>query len=166
VYPNRCVVDANVMIDLHLAGLLRFVSELPFRLLTPDSVAADELRTLDLGAGLSGVETKSLSWEELERAMALYAETYPTLSLYDAHVLVLADSIEAFLLTGDRRLRKKAEEMGLEVHGVLWLLNVMVELGVVRCDDAAMAIDKMLSGGSRLPGSEISRLKAKWGCFE
>jgi len=96
--------------------------------------------------------------------MALYIETYPSLSIYDAHVLVLADSLGAFLLTGDRVLRNKAEKMGVEVHGILWLLDVMMASKGLDCMEVLDALDRMASGGSRLPVAEIRRLKAKWGC--
>ncbi len=164
MYPNLCVLDANVVIDLHTAGLLERLSELPFRLVIPDSVAGDELRSVSLTAE-AGWEVESLGWEELERAMALYIETYPSLSIYDAHVLVLADSLGAFLLTGDRVLRNKAEKMGVEVHGILWLLDVMMASKVLDCMEVLEALDRMASGGSRLPVAEIGRLKAKWGCL-
>jgi len=164
MYPNLCVIDANVVIDLDQVGFLGYLQQLPFRVVIPDSVASNELQSVHAETGLAEIEVAVLSWPELERAMALYMETAPSLSLYDVHTLVLADSWNAVLLTGDRLLRKRAEEMGLRVHGVLWLLDLMVTLEIIRCLDAVQAVKQMLAGGSRLPEAEIRKLKWKWGC--
>ena len=165
MYPNLCVIDANVVIDLDQAGFLGYLLRLPFRVVIPDSVVSNELRTVHVKTSFAEIEVAALSWQELERAMALYMETAPSLSLYDIHTLVLADSWHAVLLTGDRLLRKRAEEMGLTVHGILWLLDAMVALEITGCVDAIQAIEQMLAAGSRLPEVEIRRLKERWGCL-
>ena len=38
---SLCVVDANVLIDLHVGGLLATLSRLPCEVLIPDLVAAE-----------------------------------------------------------------------------------------------------------------------------
>jgi hypothetical protein len=58
--PSLCVVDANVLIDLHVGGLLRKLFDLPLRLVAPDVTVA-ELEEPDGQELLAyGLESESL----------------------------------------------------------------------------------------------------------
>ena len=39
--PPLCVVDANILVDLHIGGLLGEFFRLPFRLVAPDVIIAE-----------------------------------------------------------------------------------------------------------------------------
>jgi len=58
---------------------------------------------------------------------------------------------EAIILTGDGLLRRTAEKLGYEVHGIIWVLDRLIEKGILTCSIARdklielMAINKRLS---------------------
>jgi predicted nucleic acid-binding protein len=159
--PSLCVVDANILIDLHIGGLLREVFALPLRLVAPDVTIA-ELDEPD-GKGLLayGLGSETLPGEQVLEVIALRAR-HRQVSANDLFALVLARALKVTLLTGDRHLREVADEEGVEVHGTLWVLDEMVRLGVVTPSHAAEALERMLARGSRLPEVECQRRIQEW----
>ena len=80
----------------------------------------------------------------------------------DLYVLLLARDRGATLLTGDGHLRRLARERSLVVHGVLWVLEEMVRLGILGDQDAREALDAMILAGARLPAKACQRLRRRW----
>ncbi|WP_461393353.1 DUF3368 domain-containing protein [Deferrisoma sp.] len=155
------VLDANVLIDLHRGGVLDAVFRLGVSLAAPDVVVA-ELRVPD-GAALLGMGLASLELSpEQVREVAELIPRYPGASTNDIFALVLAKALAAPLLTGDRHLRRAAEDQGVAVHGTLWLLDEMVRAGVIRKSQAANALTRMLAHGRRLPKGECERRLRAW----
>lgn len=58
-----------------------------------------------------------------------YRKRVPTLSLPDCFALALAVGDHWTLLTGDAELRGLAEACQVECHGLLWLLDRMLDTG-------------------------------------
>jgi len=83
------------------------------------------------------------------------------ISLPDASGVLLARRLQAYLLTGDRRLRRTAEAKDIKAHGLLWILDQLMERAALSRPDAARRLERMLAAGSRLPRAECeTRLKA------
>jgi len=83
-------------------------------------------------------------------------------SLADVSCYLLAQDTGYPLLTGDGRLRRQASSDGLQVRGALWLLDSMLEHGVIHADEAAHALELMLSQGARLPPVECQLRLSAW----
>lgn len=155
------VADSCALIDLKKGGLLDIFLELPFELIVPDIILADELLSF------TEVETASMQRKmtvgHLDGEQARQAEgiqgVNPALSLHDCAAFVLVQANPgAVLLTGDRRLRILAESAGVECHGVLWAVDEMVK--------AKPASRKLLIGALetwrddvlvRLPAADLDR---------
>ncbi|MNV92158.1 hypothetical protein D3C71_1867200 [compost metagenome] len=75
---------------------------------------------------------------------------------------LLAQQTGRPLLTGDGRLRRQAKRDGLQVHGALWLLDLMVEHQVIAPIQAASALSDMLERGARFPSSECDTRLTHW----
>jgi len=86
----------------------------------------------------------------------------PPLSIADLSVLVLARQTGAVLLSGDGPLRTVARREGVEVHGILWVLDRLVAGGVLSGRRAAEVIGVMRQNGSRLPEEECERRIRAW----
>jgi predicted nucleic acid-binding protein len=159
--PSLCIVDANILIDLHVGGLLQELFRLPFRLATPDVIIA-ELAEPDgemlVECGLVSVE---LTGDQVLEVAALRAR-YRSVSANDLFALVLAQVQKATLLTGDRHLTEVAGQEGVATHGTLWVLDEMVRLGIVARGQAAQALEQMLERGSRLPQAECQKRFRQW----
>jgi predicted nucleic acid-binding protein len=159
--PPLCVVDANILIDLHVGGLLQELLRLPFKLVAPDVIIAE----LDEPDGEMlveyGLESGELTGDQVSEVMALLARNR-SVSANDLFALVLARAQKATLLTGDRHLTGAADREGVATHGTLWVLDEMVRLGIVARGQAAQALAQMLERGSRLPQAECQQRLRQW----
>jgi rRNA-processing protein FCF1 len=152
--PPLCVADSNIWVDLHFGRLVEKAFSLPFRFAAPD-VIIDELKRPS-GSDLValGLRVEELSGEMVLKVSDL-AVRYLRPSRQDLFALVLAEALGAILLTGDGALRDLAREIGVEVHGTIWLLDHMVEKGIIDRQKRAQALRLMLDSGSRLPRDEV-----------
>jgi len=161
VSPQICVVDTNVLIDLYTGGVSRAVFQLPILLLAPDVLIA-ELQGPDgkflLSCGLSGCE---LSSDEVQDVFRL-ATQYRRVSVNDLFALELARILGTVLLSGDKHLRRVADQERVLVRDTLWLLDEMVRLTVIPSRLAARALEHMLNRGRQLPSKECARRLRQW----
>lgn len=156
------VMDANIWIDLDNGGLLDAAFDLPYNLATPDVVVDQELGD-ELGEGvckrgvhvLATDENQQREWEELRSRYERPGDT-------DLYALLHARLMGTRLVTGDRHLREAAATEGVDVSGVLWLLDEMVARDVVDGHDAACGLQAMLDRGARLPDGECERRLLQW----
>lgn len=123
--------DTSCLIHLRKAGLLHATLLLPFsfqivlplvraELLDCTQVELDDL----IQRGLTPIDLPPAS---VGRALQLRGEC-PGLSLNDCLSLALAEhSEDVMLLSGDRRLSGKCDELALEVQGLLWICDRLEE---------------------------------------
>ena len=102
----------------------------------------------------SGLQVQELSGSQVLMVLD-FAERYARPSREDLFALVLARDLDAVLLTGDASLRDAAENEGVRVHGVIWLLDFMVEHGIINKRDRATSLVLMVRCGSRLPCDDV-----------
>jgi len=156
------VVDTNIIIDLHRGGVLTEFFQLPYTILAPDVIVAELLEPagkilLDLG-----LQSMAFSGAEVTRVIEL-SRNHPEVSINDIFALLLAEIQGTMLLTGDKRLRRIAEqEHDLQVHGTLWVLDQLIKRKLIPPSEASTALHKMIQSGSRLPKSESERRIHKW----
>ncbi|TLM97396.1 hypothetical protein FDZ73_25095, partial [bacterium] len=118
--PSVLVTDTNIWIDLENGKILADVFHLPYRFFTSDLAAGElvypgweTLRNL-------GLQTHDLSPEDILELIRL-RQIHRRLSAIDLAALLLARTLRASLVTGDRRLNELARAQGLPVYGVLWI---------------------------------------------
>jgi predicted nucleic acid-binding protein len=87
----------------------------------------------------------------------------PALSLHDCAAFVLAQrEADCILLTGDRRLRSKAEGSRIECHGVLWAVEQIHAAGLTTAKTLIKALERWSADSTvRLPQAEITLLIAR-----
>ena len=98
--PSLCVVDANVLIDLHVGGVLREAFLLPLRLVAPDVVVAELEEPGGERLMEHGLQSETLSGDQMQEVIRLRMR-YRSVSANDLFALVLARTLKATLLTGD-----------------------------------------------------------------
>ncbi|MGU7773999.1 hypothetical protein ACV229_27940 [Burkholderia sp. MR1-5-21] len=155
------VSDTNIWIDFNHAALLEELFQLPFSLCCTDFVAYEldnpELMPLiDLG-----LTVESLSSDEVGQLQEL-SHQHNNPSLADMSCYFLAREHNLPLLTGDGQLRALAIRENVEVRGVLWLLDQMVEHVVISPARAAEALRAMLGNNARLPQRECLLRFERW----
>lgn len=155
------ISDTNIWIDFRHAGLLEHLFRLPFTLCSTDFVLA-ELQDMQhdvlIGHGLLVERMDDAAMGRLFTLMA----TQNNSSLADVSCYLLAQDTGRPLLTGDGRLRKQALRDGLEVFGVLWLLDQLVAHGVISAAQAGRGLQMMLAHGARLPSAECQVRMTAW----
>ncbi|MEH3038546.1 MAG: hypothetical protein PGN21_00540 [Sphingomonas paucimobilis] len=117
------VSDTSVIIDLDRGDLLELAFALDDGLVVPDLLFERELDQ-EFGDRLRalGVNIESLDGGEVRRATQL-GRAERRLSVADTFAFALAHGRQWTLLTGDGVLRAVAEAEGVDVHGVLWIID-------------------------------------------
>ncbi|HDQ99128.1 MAG TPA: type II toxin-antitoxin system VapC family toxin [candidate division WOR-3 bacterium] len=159
---SQFVVDANVLIDLRDGRILDRLGRLPEQFIVADIVVADDIDEPD-EAVLTGVGIGilPLSGDAVQEVVAVTGSCRG-ISVADAASLVLAEQVGCTLLTGDKLLRGLALSRGVKVHGTLWLLDRMAEGGALTGEQAAVALERMLECGRRLPKPEARNRILDW----
>jgi hypothetical protein len=156
------VTDANIIIDLGAGDLLDPMLAVPgIEFHVPDVLFAEELahRYGDLpGKGLRVTPQPAEATEEVVRLRDVYRRA----STNDLFALVLAKRLGCALLTGDRALRGAAASQAIEVHGTVWLVELLLESGVIAVDSAERAYHAMRRDQSRLPWDAVEEQIRRW----
>lgn len=156
------VHDASVPIDLHHAGALDEWLAAGIEAWTTDLVFFEVEQSLQKQHASGALKVKQYSAEELSALNEARVELPSTLSLQDCSALLLARAMNAALVTGDGDLRKAALAGGVEVHGVLWILDEMVASAKTAPRHAAEMLERVLKTRARLPAAECEARLARW----
>ena len=129
------VSDTSCMIDFRKAALLGAILALPYTFVMPDTLFEDEWLSLSASdkkmLSVGGLEVRELPGPAVTRASAHF-NRHRHLTLNDCFALVLAEDIDnSILLTGDGPLRAIANGNGIEVRGVLWVIDELESHGIV-----------------------------------
>lgn len=123
--------DTSCLVDLSKGGLIEPMLSLPFRFVVTFNVRSAEL--LDFGPAewsrleALGLETIDPPGEHVAAAGQVM-QLNRKLSFEDSlNYVVAREHRLSILLTGDRALRKVAEQNGVEVHGILWVVEKLLE---------------------------------------
>lgn len=159
------ISDTNIWIDFRNAGLLESLFSLPFKLCCTDFVLV-ELEDFDVNAMRElGLLVLAIDEMAMGRLGELIDE-HNNSSLADVSCYYLAKEHNYPLLTGDGQLRKQALRDGLTVHGALWLLDQLIEEGVISKPKAHAALTFMLKAKARLPKAECEHRLDTWRTFD
>ena len=163
------VNDASVLIDLAYGDLVGHWFALGIETYVTDAVFTEvragghaRLFTKFVDAGLLKVDRISpddaLEW--LSKVQS-YAESLK-ISFADATALICAEEKDAILLTGDRLLRLQAEKYGVNVRGVLWVMDMLLWEEIIGFQQAIEALNEVLSHGARLPAGDCQGRLENW----
>ena len=140
------VSDSSILIEFSKRQLLDRMFELEFQFAVPDLLFYEEL--IDLGPYSRkdllafGLSVESLDAEGVELAIA-YQSARPALSLVDSFALALAGQQGWHLLTEDRTMRSVAELEGIIHRDAMWIIDNMVDAGVLSASQVLTALEQM-----------------------
>jgi rRNA-processing protein FCF1 len=158
--------DTNILIDFFDINLLNELLSLDLEMHTSDFVLfeieiPEQLLNIENLVAANKLKLDSFSTQELG-IISQKENDNSSLSLTDCSVWHWAKMNNAILLTGDGNLRKTARNAGIEVHGSLWLLDLLVEQMIINSNRACSALTDLMNINSRLPKQECEARKKLW----
>jgi predicted nucleic acid-binding protein len=159
------VEDANVLLDLVNGGVLALWLGAGFENCTTYLVWQEIIVTAQKEHIQSFIEAELLQLEDVPPEWWREAAELSMklgISIPDSSVWILAREKRAILLTGDSKLRRNAQAEGIEVRGILWVLDHLVDTGRLKPEIAANSLAQMISGGAFLPVDECAKRIRMW----
>lgn len=157
--------DANIFIDLEVAGLLDLWFQLDYETITSDIVVSEiednhkeVLQYIQAGQ----IRVEQLNSKQMAMVYDMHNNTNSNLAIADCAVLLLSREKAAILLTGDRCLREAAEGESIEVHGSLWIFDKLVTAGFLQPAIAANKLEDLLVSNRFLPRATSYDYIKKW----
>ena len=153
------VNDTQILIDMHSCGLLDMIKKSTIIFHTVDYVLAElnkspysrpEIDKL-IDEGLLKVHTFDEKGNEELMKFYLQYRRHTNLSITDCAVLKYAKDCGYRLLTGDKKLRNQAENNGVMVSGILYVINKFLEEKLIMPNDMADKLERLLLINPRLP---------------
>jgi predicted nucleic acid-binding protein len=160
------IADASILIDLAVVGRVNVLPAiartevLDVVLEECDHPSQPTLRNDIVESGITVVES-AVSW-----VGAAQPFRKPALSMPDALNLFYAHTRSRVLMAGDRALRQAAQEVKVEVHGTIWLVEQLASRGLVDSIELCAWLHQWPSSGRRLPARELGRLRRELGCTQ
>lgn len=154
------IEDACIIIDTIQVDLIGVLPRLKISFITTDIIIreVDGFIPEDHRAYLQIV---SLTAEELIEIQLLQVK-YPSLSIQDCSALFLAKKSGYILLTNDKQLNGKAGLEGVDSHGELWLLDLILQKGLMKSTDVVTILKKLMELNPRLPVTLCEQKINEW----
>ena len=163
------VSDTNIFIDLISVNLLDGFFSLPWEIHITDMVMkelkdSNQKSTVETFRQRGCLKVSVFNGEEMMELIRMrkQASASSNASIQDCSVWKLAKNLGCPLLTGDNRLRKVVQKDDVEVHGILYLFDKMLEHQVINYETAITKLQSLFSINSRLPKDEIDKRLELW----
>lgn len=152
------IQDACIIFDLIDLGLIGHFFDLNLTVFTCPEVIGeitdpDQLESTNvfINNGRLGVDRNG-DFDKIEEIF----NTNAGLSLTDCSVLELALRRSGTVLSSDLSLRRTTKRSGLNVRGVLWIIDELVNQKIINSEEAIKTLNRYLQINSRAPKSEIN----------
>ncbi len=155
------VSDANIFIDMAVAGIIRLMFQLQAEIAVPDILYEEELRHHHPDLPGYGLRILHIQEAYMQEAYRMGGE-YHAAGHNDLLALSLAKQESCPLLSGDAALRKAAVCENIEVKGTLWLMAELLDNGLITVEWAEEAYAVMKREGRRLPWGEVKKQLLKY----
>ncbi|HET9056852.1 MAG TPA: hypothetical protein VFN30_08400 [Chitinophagaceae bacterium] len=150
--------DANILIDLVNIGLFSHCLTLKFQFCTTQLIFDTELNDRQTAAIQIHIDSGKFEVIKISEQGLLEIQTAnledKRLSEQDWSVICYAQKLDALLLSGDKILRKVAESKALEVRGILWVLDQLVDLDIISKAEGCNFLKELIRQNRRLPPDE------------
>ena len=163
------VSDTNIFIDLISVDLLDGFFGLPWEIHTTDMIMKElkdssQKSVVDTFRQNGKLKVTGFNGNEMMELMRMRNQALMSsnASIQDCSVWRLAKILGCSLLTGDNRLRKVVRKDDVEVHGILYLFDKMLEHEVINHETAISRLNSLFSINSRLPKDEIDKRIELW----
>jgi predicted nucleic acid-binding protein len=155
------ITDTNILFDVIKIGALPEFFSLDYEICTTVFVMHEILPFAQRELVETFIRAKKLTVynfteEEIEAVQNF--DTERSLKRFtDKSVIWKSLQLNCPMLTGDQRMREVAEEMNIEVHGSIWIIDELVTKTLISSDKAVELFEQLLLTISRLPKDEIEK---------
>jgi rRNA-processing protein FCF1 len=163
------VNDTNVFIDLLEIGLLDYFFQLSWEVYTTDFVMFELIRegqqeAVSFYQKSERLHVVSFGMDELCEIRGLHKiyEHKTNVTLTDCSVWYYAKREGYILLTGDRKLKTVSMKDGVEVRGILYIFDKLVEETILTPAIASGKLKQLQIINPRLPTDEIEERICLW----
>lgn len=156
------LADANILFDFGWVegGLAALTTLGPLEVLEN---VRDEIKEADVLAALMALDVMFVPLQDSWTADLLAAKR-GGLSLPDASCLHYARLAGRTVLTSERRLRQRCQQVGVDVHGSLWVVAQLSKQGTCTPEVLCQWLERWLEDGARLPEQELAETRRRLGC--
>ncbi|MCJ7555026.1 MAG: hypothetical protein MUO34_14230 [Ignavibacteriaceae bacterium] len=160
------ISDTNIFIDLINIDLLDTFLKLEYEFHTTDFVinelSDEQNKILAEKINKNKIIIDKADENDLSEIIELQSEKR-SLSIIDFSVFYFAKKQNAMILTGDKSFRNYATEQKFEVKGVLWILDQIIDTGLLGSADMISRLETLMITNKRLPKEECDKRLKKWG---
>lgn len=153
--------DANILMDIVKLDLTASFLALEFELYTTDFVFA-EMEPEQQEQLLSDTLIKIGANQEEMNAIFELSEQHTGLSYEDCSTWYFAQKMDGILVTGDGKLRTKARASGVEVRGMIYIIEQIKDQGLLPIADCIEKLSLLKELNDRLPINEIENRIQTW----
>lgn len=153
--------DANILIDIVQLDLVDAFLSLGFELYTTDFVFA-ELETTQQQVLKSDKLIIIRPAEADLFAIANMTDLHNGLSFEDCSVWYFAEKMNGVLITGDGRLRTKAKASGIDVKGIIYIIEEIKMQNILNTKKCIEKMTALKVLNNRLPQTEITKRIELW----
>jgi predicted nucleic acid-binding protein len=154
------ITDANILIDLLKTEVIGRFFRLKYEIHTTHAVIEecneDQQKLLNKHINSGKLSILPMNTEDDDLVESLLGEN-PGLSHADCTVLHAAKSLQAILLTGDRKLRMVTLDSKLEVRGIFWVFDEMLKQKVMEKKEYTQKLSKLKEINRWLPEDEFKK---------
>ncbi len=161
------VSDANIFIDLIVMGFIGDFFQLPFDIMTVDFIMRElkksgQKEIVQAYEARKKLTIQTFSAGEIDKINALRESEGYKLSVQDCSIWFCAKKSGAAILTGDKALTTKARGDGIEVHGLLYVLDKLVEQNIIPPALASKKLSELTGDNKRLPKKLVNEFISRW----
>ena len=154
--------DANILIDIVKLDIVSAFLSLNVELYTTDFVFSElELAQQQSISSPSLTILKTESIEDFSAIMILL-NAHKGLSFEDCSVWHYAQKLNGTLITGDGALRKKAQQSGLDVKGIIYIIEEIKTNKLLSLQICIEKLNELKVLNNRLPVNEIDKRIEAW----
>jgi predicted nucleic acid-binding protein len=156
------VTDTNILFDIISIGALPEFFSLDYEICTTELVIeeiieSDQKEAIEVFIRAKEIYVIGFSSEEIGEIQS-FSTSKTFKGITDKSVLWKSYQLKCPLLTGDKKLRKEAEANGIDVHGTIWVIDTLVENGLIDRFKGIELLERLKSVNSSLPFDEIDKL--------
>ncbi len=162
------IKDANILIDLANCDLVETCMRLPYKFVTTELVLVQLQKESQWAAVEPFVTAELICTATLSADEEYRLAVDPLIGVLghaDMQVLWLAMREHAILLTGDLQLRKEASKLKVRVHGLLWILDELIDSQALAAAEGAKRLRLAIAAGAFLPKAECDARFKRWEMF-